>query len=335
MIRTHIRLSCFVALLAILFSGCTKSIDVTAVRLSDSSVTLKVGETAKLVAIVEPALADYEAIVWSSSDPSVATVSDGIIQVHKAGSACITAFAGGVRSEVCTVIVDEVVVEESVSVTEGSENTEETSESVEEEAEDASGEPESVTEETEGTEENEEAAEEPENTPEEAEAGEETGNGEEEEGKEEEDETVLGASFIYDVDFGEEGSYISIDNFIKVYDWRGRDFNDYPNYWEYYGPFEVTVDVDNAQCDMNGTRQVLPNSVTLIQTKPGETTAKDPESGSVVSLPQNKYGYLMCKFSTVGLTKDFHIYVKAKVKYGFGVIQSDWITIPVIIKDAN
>ena len=347
MMQTRIGIISIVVSLLLVSVSCSKELDVMSVRLSESSVILKVGETAQLTATVEPALAGYDAIVWSSSDPSVVTVSDGIIQVHKAGSAFITAFAGGVRSEVCTVIVDEVVIEatvesagpetvteESVSVSDGSENAEESSESVAEEADDVSEETENVTEES------EKATEEQENASEEPEVSEDTGNeegGETEEKEEEnkEKETVLGASFVYDVDFGEEGSYISLDNFIKVYDWRGRDFNDYPNYWEYYGPFVVTVDLESAQCDMNGTRQSVPNSVTLIQTKPGETTAKDPESGTVVSLPQNKYGYLMCKFTTVGLTKDFHIYVKAKVKYGFGVIQSDWITIPVVMEKAK
>ena len=39
----------------------------------------------------------------------------------------------------------------------------------------------------------------------------------------------------------------------------------------------------------------------------------------------------MCKFSTVGLTQAFNIYVKARIKYGFGTIQTDWITIPVVM----
>ena len=91
---------------------------------------------------------------------------------------------------------------------------------------------------------------------------------------------------------------------------------------------EITFDIANAECDLNGKRQPLPkNSVTLVQTKPGSTVANDPESGIGVSLPANRNGFLMCKFTTVGLTESFNIFLKAKVKYGFGTIQTDWITI--------
>ena len=96
---------------------------------------------------------------------------------------------------------------------------------------------------------------------------------------------------------------------------------------------EITFDIANAECDLNGKRQPLPkNSVTLVQTKPGSTVANDPESGIGVSLPANRNGFLMCKFTTVGLTESFNIFIKAKVKYGFGTIQTDWITIKVVIE---
>ncbi len=328
MVRTRIVLSCSVLSLLLFLISCSKGIDVMAVRLNESAMTLKVGETATLVAVVEPSAADYDGISWSSSDPSVVTVENGEIQVHKVGTAVIRASAGGVVSNICTITVDlEQVPEVAADIT--PEEVEETPEAVESpEASDQAETPDQTEapEQTEGQESTETQEEpEPEITPDEPEpAGE----------VEEVEETtlkVLGEKFVYDVDFGEKGSYIDIDSLITVTDWRGRDFEDYPNYWGYYGPFEFTVDIANAECDLNGTRQTLPQSITLVQTEAGTTTVKDPSSGSEVTLPANRHGFLICKFTTVGLTEGFNIFIKAKVKYGFGTIQTDWIAIPVVM----
>ena len=338
MIMERARIGLFGAIISILLLSvaCSKEVEVMSVSLSESSMTLMVGETATLVATVEPSLADYDGIRWSSSDPSVVTVTDGVIQVHKVGSAIITASAGGVTSRACTVTVDVPVVEvnepEDPSEPTGTAETAETTET---------NEPAESTEDTEtvGTEETVETngdAEEPEvvqETAEEVEDAELEPEPVEEEAEESVDAVpVVGRCFVYDVDFGEEGSYINIDSLITVTDWRDRDFNDYTNYWGYYGPFEITFDIKNAECDLNGERQPLPHSANLLQTEPGATSTKDPESGSVITLPENRHGFLMFKFITTGLTDIFNIFVKAKVKYGFGTIETDWITIPVVME---
>ena len=314
---TRLLLSALLAL--VLLPGCEKGIDVTSVGLSETSISLAMGETTTLVATVVPSIADYSAIKWISSDPSVATVSEGRVQVHKAGTALITASAGGVTSGICTVTVrssGEIAAEPS---DEGSEAEVEavTGDDTETETE---------------SEAESDAAEEPETGTDEG--SDDTATAEVAADTETESEASSESKyhFIYDVDFGEEGSYIPVDSLVTLYDWRGRNFNDYPTYWDYYGPVEITFDIANAECDLNGKRQPLPkNSVTLVQTKPGSTVANDPESGIGVSLPANRNGFLMCKFTTVGLTESFNIFVKAKVKYGFGTIQTDWITIKVVI----
>lgn len=115
--------------LSAFFFGCTKSIGVTSVRLSESSLTMRIGESSTLVAILEPANADYDYIKWVSSDPSVASVSDGIVWAHKNGKAQITASAGGVTSLPCSVTVDVIHVSgvslniTSAELTEGEELT--------------------------------------------------------------------------------------------------------------------------------------------------------------------------------------------------------------------
>ena len=135
--------------------------------------------------------------------------------------------------------------------------------------------------------------------------------------------------FIDAVDFGEKGSYIKIEDLLDPFDWRAREFSKYPTYWKYYGPFEVVIDAANAQCDLNGVRQPVPATIVLTQTEVGATKVKDPVSGVEVTLPANDAGYLTYKNNGTNVTSDFNIFVKAKVAYGFGYIDSDWITIPV------
>lgn len=143
--------------------------------------------------------------------------------------------------------------------------------------------------------------------------------------------------FIDAVDFGEVGSYIKIEDLLDPIDWRGRKFSEGPGklhlgYWNYYGPFDVKIDIASAKCDLNGTTQPVPVTIILNQTPGAETgtiAVEDPVTHSTVNLPANKGGYLTYKNNGTVVTGDFHIYVKAKVGYGFGWIDTDFIEIPV------
>ena len=84
-------------------------IPVESVSLNLTEITIEVGETEALVATVNPENADYDAVVWSSSDDAVATVADGVVTAIAEGSAVITASAGG-KSASCTVTVPHVYV---------------------------------------------------------------------------------------------------------------------------------------------------------------------------------------------------------------------------------
>ena len=65
---------------------------VTGVSLDRTSLSLSKGETATLVATVMPEDATDRSVTWSSSDPSVATVSDdGVVTAVSVGTATITA----------------------------------------------------------------------------------------------------------------------------------------------------------------------------------------------------------------------------------------------------
>ncbi len=73
-------------------------------QLSDTAITLKVGEQKTLS--VSPA--PDKAVIWESSDSSVATVSDGVVSAVKIGTASVSCKIDGVADAlVCVVTVEE------------------------------------------------------------------------------------------------------------------------------------------------------------------------------------------------------------------------------------
>ena len=79
-------------------------ISVTSVSLSQTSLFLMVGGSAALTATVYPSNASDKTVTWTSSNTSVATVSNGTVTAKAAGTATITATADG-KSATCTVTV--------------------------------------------------------------------------------------------------------------------------------------------------------------------------------------------------------------------------------------
>ena len=65
------------------------TVAVTGVSLSQSSLTMNVGDTATLTAAVAPENATVSSVEWASSDASVASVSNGAVTALKAGTATI------------------------------------------------------------------------------------------------------------------------------------------------------------------------------------------------------------------------------------------------------
>ena len=78
---------------------------VTSVTLDQTSASLKVGETVTLTATVKPDDATDKTVTWSTSDASVATVSDGVVTAFKLGSATIRAKAGD-KEATCAITVE-------------------------------------------------------------------------------------------------------------------------------------------------------------------------------------------------------------------------------------
>ncbi|AEF83125.1 Ig-like domain-containing protein [Leadbettera azotonutricia] len=65
-------------------------ITVESVSLNEASLELTVGDTEALTAEVLPTTADNKSVSWSSGDPTVATVTDGLVTAVGAGSTVIT-----------------------------------------------------------------------------------------------------------------------------------------------------------------------------------------------------------------------------------------------------
>lgn len=99
--------------------GCTKDdveeiiedvIAVSGISLNQTSADLKVGETVDLIATLAPE--GIEAVVeWSTSDASIATVTEGVVTAVAKGSATVVA-SHGAFSATCNVVVTEEVKEE-------------------------------------------------------------------------------------------------------------------------------------------------------------------------------------------------------------------------------
>lgn len=89
--------------------GCQKEpepIKVAKITLNATSLNLTEGETGTIIATISPSNAENQKVLWTTSNPSVATVTDGIIYAIKAGSATITATSDdNGKTATCMIIV--------------------------------------------------------------------------------------------------------------------------------------------------------------------------------------------------------------------------------------
>ena len=126
----------FLVLSVLLSFSCQEEIPqpvaVQAVYLNATSMELTEGESATLVATVSPNDAENKTVIWSSSNLSIASVSDGRVTALKAGKATITVRTDdGGKTATCEVTVNAKVYpvtsvsldKTSVEMTEGDELT--------------------------------------------------------------------------------------------------------------------------------------------------------------------------------------------------------------------
>ena len=94
-----------------------KVIPVTSITLNKTTLSMKKGETATLTATVSPSDATDKNITWTSSDVSIASVTqNGLVTANKSGAATITAKAGD-KTASCLVTVTVPVTSISLNET--------------------------------------------------------------------------------------------------------------------------------------------------------------------------------------------------------------------------
>ena len=110
----------------------SKAVSVESVRLDKKDLTLTVGKSEVLTAMVSPSNATNRTVRWSSSDETVASAVNGRVMALKAGSAVITVTAeDGGKTAICQVSVKPKIVnvqsvslnKSSITLTEGESTT--------------------------------------------------------------------------------------------------------------------------------------------------------------------------------------------------------------------
>ena len=81
------------------------NVAVSGLTMSDRTKTIGVGEEFRLEVSFSPSNAGIRTLEWSTSDPDVATVKDGLVTGTSFGSAVITATSANGKSATCTVTV--------------------------------------------------------------------------------------------------------------------------------------------------------------------------------------------------------------------------------------
>ena len=106
------KLFVFGAACALMLAGCgggntDSRVKVTGVEISDSTLTLEVGESKQLYATVSPATADNQDVTWSASGDGVVSVDDGYVTALKEGTSTITVkTVDGGYTDTCLVTVE-------------------------------------------------------------------------------------------------------------------------------------------------------------------------------------------------------------------------------------
>lgn len=94
-----------------------KKVSVTGVTLK-AATSIEAGKTETLTATVAPANATDKSVTWSTSDATVATVSEGVVTGVKAGTATITVkTTDGAKTATCAVTVTALAVVKVTGVT--------------------------------------------------------------------------------------------------------------------------------------------------------------------------------------------------------------------------
>ena len=83
----------------------TVIVEVSSISLNKASDTIKVGGTTQLTATISPSNATNKSVTWTSSDSTIAVVTNGLVTGKKAGTVTITAKTNNGKTATCTVTV--------------------------------------------------------------------------------------------------------------------------------------------------------------------------------------------------------------------------------------
>ena len=130
--------------------------------------------------------------------------------------------------------------------------------------------------------------------------------------------------FVDALDFGEPHTYIRLEDLISPTDWRGRKFvKPYENYWKYYGIEKIEV-MDNAILwdGVDGTKEAKPEAVVV------KADYDTKEMGKDKAKLTSDFGFLTYRNGNAK-ARDFNFYVKVRVTYVWGIIETTEVQVPV------
>ena len=152
-------------------------------------------------------------------------------------------------------------------------------------------------------------------------------------------------NYIDGVSYGEKGSYIRIEDLISPSDWRreldnkkwidgaeygkNRQFSNYSNFWSYYGPFEVDVDLANVKCDLNGRIAAKPAYLQLERKTYAQMAEIITDPKVYEKLAKSDFGYITYKNNGQVISTAFNLFMNVTVKYGWGYIEVKDVKVPV------
>lgn len=152
-------------------------------------------------------------------------------------------------------------------------------------------------------------------------------------------------NYIDGVSYGEKGSYIRIEDLISPSDWRteldktkwidgikygkNRQFSNHPNFWGFYGPFEVDVDLENVKCDLNGRIAAIPNYLQLARVSYEDMANVITDEEAYKKLAKTDFGYITYKNNGQVISTAFKFFMNVTVNYGWGSIVVEGVEVPV------
>ena len=139
---------------------------------------------------------------------------------------------------------------------------------------------------------------------------------------------VSGDYFVDARDFGEAHTFIRLEDLINPIDWRNREFKKFPNYWKYYGieKIEVADDMTWDAVLVDGKPDGVPSNIVVEADY--ETKEITIGEGKDAKTYKSDYGFLCYRNGNLK-AKNFNFFVKVKVTYAWGVIETTEIQVPV------